>query len=55
MTDLAKGLLKRGERMDEGIIAYMLHEALMVSHVPPTVGAVRSTFAHLRATSCGVV
>ncbi|XP_075903749.1 myosin-IIIa [Nelusetta ayraudi] len=29
VTDLAKGLLKRGERMDEGIIAYMLHEALM--------------------------
>lgn len=31
MTDLAKGMLKRGDRMDEGIIAYILHEALMVS------------------------
>lgn len=31
VTDLAKGMLKRGDRMDEGIIAYILHEALMVS------------------------
>lgn len=31
MTDLAKGMLKRGDRMDEAIIAYILHEALMVS------------------------
>lgn len=31
VTDLAKGMLKRGDRMDEAIIAYMLHEALMVS------------------------
>lgn len=30
VTDLAKGMLKRGDRMDEGIIAYILHEALMV-------------------------
>lgn len=30
MTDLAKGMLKRGDRMDEAIIAYILHEALMV-------------------------
>ncbi|KAM5158311.1 myosin-IIIa [Mantella aurantiaca] len=29
VTDLAKGLLKRGERMNETIIAYILHEALM--------------------------
>uniref|UniRef100_A0A8C4RZM5 non-specific serine/threonine protein kinase n=1 Tax=Erpetoichthys calabaricus TaxID=27687 RepID=A0A8C4RZM5_ERPCA len=29
VTDLAKGLLKRGDRMDEAIIAYILHEALM--------------------------
>ncbi|KAM9308116.1 myosin-IIIa [Gastrophryne carolinensis] len=29
VTELAKGLLKRGERMNEGIIAYILHEALM--------------------------
>ncbi|KAL2085689.1 hypothetical protein ACEWY4_019009 [Coilia grayii] len=29
VTDLAKGLLKRGERMEEPIIAYILHEALM--------------------------
>ncbi|XP_043920489.1 myosin-IIIa [Protopterus annectens] len=29
VTDLVKGLLKRGERMDESIIAYILHEALM--------------------------
>ncbi|XP_072432083.1 myosin-IIIa isoform X2 [Chiloscyllium punctatum] len=29
VTDLAKGLLKRGERMSELIIAYILHEALM--------------------------
>uniref|UniRef100_A0A8C5PTG6 non-specific serine/threonine protein kinase n=1 Tax=Leptobrachium leishanense TaxID=445787 RepID=A0A8C5PTG6_9ANUR len=29
VTDLAKGLLKRGERMNESIIAYILHEALM--------------------------
>lgn len=33
MTDLAKGMLKRGDRMDEAIIAYILHEALMVSSV----------------------
>lgn len=33
MTDLAKGMLKRGDRMDEAIIAYILHEALMVSPV----------------------
>lgn len=37
--------------MDEGIIAYILHEALMVSHVPLKVEAVRSTFTHLRPTS----
>lgn len=30
VTDLAKGMLKRGERMDEAIIAYILHGALMV-------------------------
>ncbi|KAA0704947.1 Myosin-IIIa [Triplophysa tibetana] len=29
VTDLAKGMLKRGDRMDEPIIAFMLHEALM--------------------------
>ncbi|XP_077364898.1 myosin-IIIa isoform X2 [Festucalex cinctus] len=29
VTDLAKGLLKRGERMDEAIIAFILHQALM--------------------------
>ncbi|TNN57173.1 Myosin-IIIa [Liparis tanakae] len=29
VTDLAKGLLKRGDRMDEAIISYILHEALM--------------------------
>ncbi|XP_075068076.1 myosin-IIIa [Mixophyes fleayi] len=29
VTDLAKGLLKRGERMTEAIIAYILNEALM--------------------------
>ncbi|TRY58515.1 hypothetical protein DNTS_004926 [Danionella cerebrum] len=29
VTDLAKGLLKRGDRMNEGVIAYILHEALM--------------------------
>ncbi|XP_053198542.1 myosin-IIIa isoform X3 [Scomber japonicus] len=28
VTDLAKGMLKRGDRMDEAIIAYILHEAL---------------------------
>lgn len=31
VTDLAKGMLKRGDRMDESIIAYILHESLMVS------------------------
>nr|XP_046227777.1 myosin-IIIa isoform X2 [Scatophagus argus] len=29
VTELAKGMLKRGDRMDEAIIAYILHEALM--------------------------
>ncbi|XP_034022241.1 myosin-IIIa isoform X1 [Thalassophryne amazonica] len=29
VTDLAKGMLKQGERMDEGVITYILHEALM--------------------------
>ncbi|XP_040448824.1 myosin-IIIa isoform X3 [Falco naumanni] len=29
VTDLVKGFLKRGERMNELIIAYILHEALM--------------------------
>ncbi|XP_041497544.1 myosin-IIIa isoform X1 [Microtus oregoni] len=29
VTELVKGLLKRGERMSEPIIAYILHEALM--------------------------
>ncbi|XP_038654074.1 myosin-IIIa isoform X4 [Scyliorhinus canicula] len=29
VTDLAKGLLKRGERMSESVIAYILQEALM--------------------------
>ncbi|XP_062335819.1 myosin-IIIa isoform X1 [Osmerus eperlanus] len=29
VTDLAKGMLKRGDRMDEPVIAYILHEALM--------------------------
>uniref|UniRef100_A0A3Q2ZBU2 Myosin IIIA n=1 Tax=Hippocampus comes TaxID=109280 RepID=A0A3Q2ZBU2_HIPCM len=29
VTDLAKGMLKRGERMDEAIIAFILHQALM--------------------------
>ncbi|CAB1448636.1 unnamed protein product [Pleuronectes platessa] len=28
VTDLAKGMLRRGDRMDEPIIAYILHEAL---------------------------
>ncbi|XP_075127832.1 myosin-IIIa isoform X2 [Leptodactylus fuscus] len=32
VTDLAKGLLKRGERMNETIIAFILHEALMGLH-----------------------
>jgi myosin-3 len=30
VTDLVKGFLKRGERMSEPVIAYILHEALMV-------------------------
>lgn len=30
VTDLAKGMLKRGDRMEEPIIAFILHEALMV-------------------------
>ncbi|XP_016431606.1 myosin-IIIa [Sinocyclocheilus rhinocerous] len=29
VTDLAKGMLKRGDRMEEPIIAYILHEAIM--------------------------
>ncbi|NP_001349341.1 myosin-IIIa isoform 2 [Danio rerio] len=29
VTDLAKGMLKRGDRMEEPIIAFILHEALM--------------------------
>ncbi|CAL8294065.1 unnamed protein product [Lota lota] len=29
VTDLSKGMLKRGDRMEESIIAYILHEALM--------------------------
>uniref|UniRef100_A0A672NH23 non-specific serine/threonine protein kinase n=1 Tax=Sinocyclocheilus grahami TaxID=75366 RepID=A0A672NH23_SINGR len=29
VTDLAKGMLKRGDRMEEPIIAYILHESLM--------------------------
>ncbi|XP_024910277.1 myosin-IIIa isoform X5 [Cynoglossus semilaevis] len=29
VTDLAKGMLRRGDRMDESIIGYILHEALM--------------------------
>lgn len=37
VTDLAKGMLRRGDRMDEAIIAYILHEALMVSWVVETV------------------
>ncbi|XP_041923787.1 myosin-IIIa isoform X1 [Alosa sapidissima] len=32
VTDLAKGLLKRGDRMEEPIIAYIIHEALMGLH-----------------------
>lgn len=32
MTDLVKGFLKRGERMNELIIAYILREALMVRY-----------------------
>ncbi|XP_046704521.1 myosin-IIIa-like [Silurus meridionalis] len=32
VTDLSKGMLKRGERMDEAIIAYILHGALMGLH-----------------------
>ncbi|XP_062377863.1 myosin-IIIa [Sardina pilchardus] len=32
VTDLAKGLLKRGDRMEEAIIAYIIHEALMGLH-----------------------
>ncbi|NXI58977.1 MYO3A protein, partial [Chloroceryle aenea] len=32
VTDLVKGFLKRGERMNELIIAYILHEALMGLH-----------------------
>lgn len=31
VTDLAKGMLKRGDRMDEAVVAYILHEALKVS------------------------
>ncbi|XP_056105838.1 myosin-IIIa isoform X4 [Rhinichthys klamathensis goyatoka] len=29
VTDLAKGMLKRGDRVEEPIIAYILHEAIM--------------------------
>ncbi|XP_051969899.1 myosin-IIIa-like [Xyrauchen texanus] len=29
VTDLAKGMLKRGDRLEDSIIAYILHEALM--------------------------
>ncbi|XP_061521947.1 myosin-IIIa isoform X1 [Phycodurus eques] len=29
VTDLAKGLLRRGERVDEAIVAFILHQALM--------------------------
>ncbi|KAM6971516.1 myosin-IIIa isoform 2-T2 [Tautogolabrus adspersus] len=29
VTDLAKGMLKRGDRMDEPIIAFIIHESLM--------------------------
>lgn len=36
VTDLAKGMLKRGERMEEAIIAFILHEALMVREVVGT-------------------
>uniref|UniRef100_A0A8C7W6C2 non-specific serine/threonine protein kinase n=1 Tax=Oncorhynchus mykiss TaxID=8022 RepID=A0A8C7W6C2_ONCMY len=32
VTDLAKGMLKRGDRMDEAIIAYIIHEALTGLH-----------------------
>lgn len=31
VTDLAKGLLRRGDRVDEAVLAYILHEALKVS------------------------
>lgn len=31
VTDLSKGMLKRGDRMDEAVVAYILHEALKVS------------------------
>lgn len=44
MTDLVKGFLKRGERMSELIIAYILHEALMVSEKETIVQILSSCF-----------
>lgn len=37
VTDLAKGMLKRGDRMEEPIIAYIIHEALMVNLTEPAL------------------
>lgn len=45
MTDLAKGLLRRGDRLDEAVLAYILHEALKVSRggVSPGLSSSRLT------------
>lgn len=59
VTDLAKGMLKRGDRMDESIIAYILHESLMVSigggatmmH-PGVNGVILQAGAHQDKRSC---
>lgn len=59
VTDLAKGMLKRGDRMDESIIAYILHESLMVSigggvtmMYPRVNGVILQAGAHQDKRSC---
>ncbi|OXB56987.1 hypothetical protein ASZ78_000077 [Callipepla squamata] len=53
VTDLVKGFLKRGERMSELIIAYILHEALMLPLVLPGVSAQLTSTRLRRNTSVG--
>lgn len=53
VTDLAKGMLKRGDRVEEPIIAFILHEAIMVKlkNQPGFLYVLKCTFSVSRFTA----
>lgn len=61
VTDLAKGMLKRGDRVEEPIIAYILHEALTVKSkisADPLYFKILTqmySFSEFRSVTCALV